>query len=77
MNILTPEELAQITGYKRRGDQIKWLRRRGIEPFISSTGAVIVFAGVLEEAQRRASGMELQNVMRRGPLPNLRKYAGK
>lgn len=36
--LLTPEELADLTEYKRPADQIKWLREKGIPFFIGSKG---------------------------------------
>jgi hypothetical protein len=69
---ISQERLRQITGYKRRADQIRWLKEHGITPFVGADGTVTVFEDVLEEAQRRASGMELQAARRQGPRPNLR-----
>lgn len=68
---LTPEQLENLTGYRRPRAQLQWLRAHGIEPYVSARGQVQVTQAVVEEAQRRASGLELQAV-RRGPRPNLR-----
>lgn len=68
---LTSHQLRELTGYQRPSAQARWLRAHGIEPFVSATGALQVAAGVVEEVQRRRSGLELQAV-RRGPRPNLR-----
>lgn len=69
---LTPAELQKLTGYKRRASQLAWLRKRGVEPFVSAKGELLVFPWIIEEAQRRASGMNFQQVTRSGPRPNLR-----
>lgn len=69
---LTPDELRSLTGRKRRSAQLAWLRSRGIEPFVSAAGELFVCASVVEEVQRMASGIALQQAARKGPRPNLR-----
>lgn len=39
---LTPDELAQLTGYKTSGRQIDWLRRHGITFTINALGRPVV-----------------------------------
>ena len=69
--LLTPAELQRITGYQRRSNQIAWLQRHGIEPFVSATGEVNVTQDIVEESMRRLSGVEARRAERRGPRPNL------
>ena len=68
---LSPEELKNLTGYKHRTKQIRWLRAQGIHPFISATGDVSVTWDVVNEALRRASGMDARAATEAGPRPNL------
>ena len=72
MTELTRQEIERFTGYKRRADQLRHLRDVfKIEPFVSARGELIVFRSVMEDAQRRASGFELQQAARKGPRPRL------
>jgi hypothetical protein len=38
MLILSPQELEELTEYKRPADQIKWLRSKGIPFFLGAKG---------------------------------------
>lgn len=69
---LSHDDLVELTGYKRPADQARALRESfGITPFVSRTGRITVFLSVLEEAQKRRSGFEVEKVTRRGPRPRL------
>lgn len=70
--LATPERIREVTGYKRRAEQLAWLRRHGIEPFIGRRGEISVYEEVLLEVQCRMSNLEAQKVLRKGPRPNLR-----
>ena len=39
---LTPAELYDLTGYKRRADQLAWLKARGYKHEINALGRIIV-----------------------------------
>ena len=70
---LSPKEIENLTGYVRPTAQAKALREKwGIQPFISATGKVHVTHDIVEAAQRRMSGIEIQQTRRRGPTPNLK-----
>jgi hypothetical protein len=45
---LTDDQLALLTGYKRRHKQIAWLRERGIPLIVSAAGFPVVAARELE-----------------------------
>ena len=68
---LTPAELEKLTGYVRQGAQIRRLREWGIEPFVSATNKIFVCRAIVEEVQRKHSGLEARSAQRRGPRPNL------
>ena len=68
---LTRAEIEELTGYIRRSCQLRVLREWGIEPYISASGRIQVTWDVVEEVQRRRSGVEARAVQRRGPRPNL------
>ena len=69
---LSLKELEDLTGYTRPSAQARALREKwGIHPFISATGKVHVTKDIVEEAQRRMSGIEARSTRRRGPRPNL------
>lgn len=38
MLLLTREELAELTGYKRPGDQARWLAQQGIQHYMGADG---------------------------------------
>ena len=40
--ILTPAEIAEITGYKRRTDQIRWLTAKGWTFEVNGAGRAVV-----------------------------------
>ena len=45
---LTDDQLALLTGYKRRHKQIAWLRERGIPLIVSASGHPVVAVRELE-----------------------------
>ena len=45
---LTDDQLAMLTGYKRRHKQIAWLRERGIPLIVSAAGFPVVAVRELE-----------------------------
>ncbi|CAN5818291.1 hypothetical protein BH20PSE1_BH20PSE1_01600 [soil metagenome] len=45
---LTGEQLITLTGYKRRGHQLAWLREHGIPHIVSAAGFPVVAARELE-----------------------------
>ena len=51
---LTPEEMAQLTGYKRHGKQIEALRQMGIVCRVNPAGRPIVARAGIEGAQAAA-----------------------
>lgn len=69
---LTKADLVAVTGYKRARDQLKWLEARHIRPFVSSQGEITLLWRVLEKAQMRDCGMELESNKPKGPQPRLR-----
>ena len=70
--VLTPDELEHLTGYKRPGQQLDYLRDKlKIQPFVSRTGAITVFRSVLLEAQRVRSGLEIDKHAKKGAKPRL------
>ena len=49
MLTLTPQELEELTEYKRPADQIRWLRSKGIPFFLGAKGNPKVVREVLIE----------------------------
>ena len=68
---LTRAEIEELTGYVWRPRQIERLREWGIDPYVSAKGRIQVTWDVVEEVQRRRSGIEARAVQRKGPRPNL------
>lgn len=53
---LTPQELHQLTGYKRRADQVKWLVRNGYRFNVNGCGFPIVATAEVERILVGGSG---------------------
>lgn len=48
---LTPEQVVQLTGRKRRALQIAWLRKEGIPFRVTAVGVPIVTRSAIESAK--------------------------
>lgn len=58
--MLTPEQIVQLTGYRRPSKQIEWLKRNGVPYFVNAAG----YPQVIEVLNKRSlSEVEL------GPVP--------
>lgn len=51
---LSRSEVVELTGYKRPGEQVEWLRRNGIPHFIAGDGRPRVVRAVLLSATEAA-----------------------
>ena len=69
---LTKEELIELTGYRRRSDQLKWLHNHHMRPFVSGLGQITLLWSVVRQAQLRDCGMAVRDVKRQSPEPRLK-----
>lgn len=64
---LTPADLTTLTGYRRPGAQVRWLRSRGIRHYVNGAGHPVVARAWLD-ADRDAIPLPVR--------PNLRAVQG-
>lgn len=55
---LTPEQLLDLTGYRRHAEQVKWLRKNGVKVFVRRDGAPRVLLCDLERRPERRTVRE-------------------
>ena len=67
MSFLTADELAHLTGFRRPGAQIRWLRSRGVRHFVNGAGHPVV-ARAWIDLDREATPVPVR--------PNLRAIQG-
>lgn len=66
MLLLTPEQIEQLTGYKQKAAQIRWLRTNGIRHYVRADGRANVPSSALEAPEPKRSGPNLDAVRRAG-----------
>lgn len=58
--VLTESQLAESTGYKRRGDLEKYLQEQGIKFFTGKGGKLWTTTGLVEAAKLTAQNGEIE-----------------
>jgi len=55
-NILTPDELIELTGFQRKSYQVRALRSMGIDHVVRPDGSPVVFAAALRREGKAVGG---------------------
>jgi hypothetical protein len=72
---LTPTDLATLTGYRRPGAQVRWLRSRGIRHYVNGAGHPVVARAGLVGALGRTTEARLATSAGEGEPADRRKEA--
>lgn len=73
--ILSDAELTALTGYKRRGAQVRWLAANGWRHAVNAVGAVIVARAEFERQLVGGKPQAAESAIRWGEVKNGRKAA--
>lgn len=66
MRLLTTKELENLTGYRQKAAQVRWLQKNGVRHYVRADGHPNVTEGALDTPVTSRSGPKLDAVRRAG-----------